>query len=300
MMHNCLQNINLVRKTVPVLCLMLIPWDLRGDSDVNHVIIRLNGQAIVTLIDSMSSKSIYTSNPETGRNAKIPLKTVYLVFNDFNRIYYLSPSFQDRIDYLEDWGGTLETVNGKIYNYTSIRFNRAMKKPEIHMILESDSARGISLFDVYKIRADKSATELSVIRGFKAGVKVILLGTTIDIVRYYFRNKDSGLISVVGKGVAAESGDLLPGYKFLGMKKTGVTYESVVFGIPAATMGLVIYDTVKGKRTSYFIPRDGTGEYPGNMYYFNPKRIYRNWKKKTISSIKSKIPPLPKIPFINK
>lgn len=302
MMRNCLQNINLLPVKWIFLILFLLSGQVRASTDVNHVIVKLNGNTWATLIDSMTSDHVYTIDPETGIQRKIPLKSVYLIFNNFNRLFYISSSFQDRVAYLEDWGGTLETLDGMEYEYTSIRFNRSMKGPEMYLVLTSDSARGISLFDIYRIRADESATELSVKRGFKVSLGLFLAGTGLEILQYYVKHKDAGLLSFrtfahLGKGTAVEALEFLPGYSFLGLNKTGVTYHSVVFGIPATTMGWVIYDTIRGRRASYFIPRSGKEPFPRSMYFFNPGRIMRTWIADKKSWIWSKIPPLPKIPF---
>ena len=301
MMHNCRQNINLKPLSFTVLLLLVLSQFIFGSTDVNHVIIKLNGNAYSTLIDSMNSRMIYHTDPETGKSSTIPLKDVYMVFNDFNRLFYISPSFIDRIAYLEDWGGTLETLDGRVYNYSEIRFNKTMTRPEFYLVLESDSARGISLFDVYKIKADKSANELAVKKGFKTSIMLFAAGTTIDIFRYYLKNKDSGIASLrtfqqLGKGAVVHTTDLLPGYNFLGMNRTGVTYQSVVFGIPAFTMGWMVYDTVVDRRASYFIPHSGVQKFPRNMYFFNLSRIYNNKK----AQLRSKLPKMPKIPFLNK
>jgi len=287
-----------------IIFLLVFSAIVSASTDVNHIVLKFDGSSQVANVDSMSMDEVFTTDPVTGKNYIIPLDQVYMIFNDFNRLFYISPSFQDRIAYLEDWGGSLETLDGTVYHYSSIRFNRAMKEPEMYIVLKSDSARGISLFDIYKLKADESATEISVIRGAKTSVGLFLLGTTFEILGYYFKNKDTRLISGrtfahLGKGFAIEVQEFSPGHKALGMKKTGVTYHSLVFGIPLTTMGWMVYDKIVDRRASYFIPHPDK-KYPRNMYFFNYRRIFKTWKAEKKALIRSKLPPMPKIPFLSR
>jgi hypothetical protein len=246
-------------------------------AQVKHVIVFTDGTTRMGLIDSLTTDSVYYYDTDREQKEVLSLKKVYFIYNDFNKLFFFSPSLHDRLDYLEERGGMVITTWGDSLPYHQIKFDRHWRDPKIYLDPETDSIRTLNFLDAYSIQADRSVLELSVRRGFCASVGLFLLGTSLEIIGD-FRDRHTGkllsmtAVRILSSEIWDEGKDLLPKFSPAGLKQTGVTYHSLTFFTPLTTFGWMAYDLYFDKRTQYIRPLDRQHPFPRDMYVFSARR----------------------------
>jgi hypothetical protein len=79
--------------------------------------------------------------------------------------------------------------------------------------------------------------------------------------------------------------DLLPKASFIGLYKTGVTYESISYIIPISVLTSMIYDLWKQKHSFYFTPVYEENKFGRNMYVFSLKHKASTYTQRMIFRI---------------
>jgi len=245
--------------------------------DVKHVVVFTDGSTAIGLIDSLSEDSVYYYDFDKQQNSTLDLKKVYFIYNDFNKLFYRSPSLLSHLDFLEERGGFVKTVDGRIYPYDQIKFDRHMRDPKVYLDPSTDSIRVLNLLDVYSISASHSVMELSVRKGFYSSLGLFVLGTTMEILNDFRKNYSRGqpvsaALRLLGSEIWDEGNDLLPKAGFAGLRETGVTYQSLTFFVPFTTVGWMAYDFIFDKRTQYIRPLERNEKFPRDMYVFSVRR----------------------------
>ncbi len=269
-----------------VLCMNLL------HADVSHVIVFTDGSTTVGLIDSMSTDSIHFRNYDSNKLDRISLKNIYFIYNDFQRLFYVSPFLNHRLDLLEERGGYLITNESDTISYHRVQFDRQMIRPMAYLYTETDSLIPVEFLSIHHIRSDLSVMENSVRNGFYSSLALFTTATVIEILSGWL-NETKGesrfsMSSVKAFGASAkdESFDLVPKFKLLSIHKTGTQYSTINFTIPAATMGWMVYDLYFDRRTHYFTPFDRTDRFPRKMTYYTLK----TWIKYQTDQLKQYLP----------
>ena len=63
-------------------------WNVYLFADVNHVIVYTNGLTDIGLIDSLTADSVYFHDFDIKKYRAEPLKKVYFIYNDFQKLFY--------------------------------------------------------------------------------------------------------------------------------------------------------------------------------------------------------------------
>jgi hypothetical protein len=71
----------------------------------------------------------------------------------------------------------------------------------------------------------------------------------------------------------------------IGMKETGVTYESFTSLIPFSVFACMVYDVIREKNKFYFTPVYEKRKFGKNMYVFSLKHILHTQTKKLIFKV---------------
>ncbi len=221
------------------------------DTDVKHMIVLFNGKTIVGYVDSLDVANVYYRLADSLEPLKLPTWKIYYIYNDFNRIFHYSLSFKENMRRISNRPGTVYTIEGDTIPYQSILTNDNFFKPEILVTTAPEKSTYYSMLNVEKVVTDYSVLEYSIERGSAYSSYVFGLALLIDL-----RIKD-----------------FLPQLKFFGLNKTGVTYESFVTLIPSATIGSLIWDLWKDKRSFYFTPIYEEKKFGRNMYIGSLKHI---------------------------
>jgi len=245
--------------------------------DVRHVVVFTDGSTVIGLIDSLSEDSVYYYDFDTRQKSTLALKKVYYIYNDFNKLFYRSPSLLSHLDFLEERSGFVKTVDGRVYPYNRIKFDRHMRDPKVYLDPTTDSIRVLNLLDIYSVSASHSVMELSVRKGFYSSLGLFVLGTTMEILNDFRKNYPRGqpvgaALRLLGAEIWDEGNDLLPKAGFAGLRETGVTYQSLTFFVPLTTVGWMVYDFIFDKRTQYIRPRERSAKFPRDMYVFSVRR----------------------------
>lgn len=250
--------------------------------NVTQVIVEMTGESHVGLIDSISATTVYYQDQDTQLPSTLPLKDVYLIYNEFQRVFYYSPSLIDRMELIEERGGVLTTRDGQEHPYSSLRFNRHMVEPFVYITTATDSFYRVNLLQVYRITSDLSIMETSV----KKGLLTTVVPTTGLLLFQISRNwiggfsdvqiiswENANRLSVIA---ADEIKKILPRADVAGLSATGTLYEPFVFATPAATMGWMGYDYYMNKGTHYFVPTSRQDKFPRSMFRFSLKHWWKN------------------------
>lgn len=253
---------------------------------------------MVGLVDSMNTDSVFITTEEDSARSTSALKNVYYIYNSFGKLYYISPSYEDRINLIEERSGFLITIIGDTLHYTHIEIDRRMDQPYVYLSSTDDGlAYKVSLFDIHLIRTDASYMEHSVRRGFITGTCLVLTGLALQTLSNYGDRrdnlpKDASLFQktkTMGGALGISVKNFIPG-----VSSAGRQFQSLTVIFPVSTIGWMVYDYIYDKRTHYLRPLVREERFPHSMYWFNPKRIVKNKVKSVTSSI------LKKLPFINK
>ncbi len=264
--------------------LMIILTESRAEL-VNHVIVSYTGDVTVTFIDSMDNQSVFCNHPVDGPS-EIAIEDVYFIYNDFGKMFYISPSLQYRMDYIEQYGGELVTVDGREFEYSSISFNRNMRQSMVYVITVLDSFVAVPLLEVHRIDTDLAFMERSVRKGFYTAIGGFLTATTFQIIGDYFGNRESGVplgrhIAILSGAVWDQGSDLLPKAEIAGLTEHGVTYQSLTFLTPLATMGWMAYDYFFEKKTNYIRPMTTSEPFGKTMKVVTFKNMIKEYIQKT-------------------
>ena len=221
------------------------------DTDVKHMIVLFNGNTIVGHVDSLDVANVYYRLADSLEPLKLPTWKIYYIYNDFNRVFHYSLSFKENMKRINNRPGTLFTIEGDTIPYKSVIANDNFFKPEILVSTSAEKSTYYSMLGIEKVVTDYSVLEYSIERGSAYSSYVFALALLLDL-----RIKD-----------------FLPQLKFFGLNKTGVTYESFVTLIPAATIGSLIWDLWKDKRSFYFTPVYEEKKFGRSMYIGSLKHI---------------------------
>ncbi|NOZ74372.1 MAG: hypothetical protein GXO90_03205 [FCB group bacterium] len=260
-------------------------------ADVNHVVIFFDGHSEVGLIDSMDLKSIYLTRNTTQEHVALPLNDVYLAYNDYDRLFYVSTSFMSRMDQIEQYSGTIITIDGGKYPFKKFYYNRNFISPEIYVTTSEDSLFSMSLFNIHHIELDYSTLSLSVAKGFHRSAGLFLGYTTLEILGGWRRSlKHTQLISMasansLGSNMWSSGQKLLPRAELVALHRTGVRYESMILSFSLFTAGQMAWDIWRGNRNHYFFPHDRLERYPRSMFVFS----IRQWLSDEAESIRRQI-----------
>ena len=221
------------------------------DTDVKHMIVLFNGKTIVGYVDSLDVANVYYRLADSLEPLKLPTWKIYYIYNDFNRVFHYSLSFEENRRRISNRPGTVYTIAGDTIPYQSILANDNFFKPEFLVTTSPEKSTYYSMLNIEKVVTDYSVLEYSIERGSAYSSYVFGLAFLIDL-----RIKD-----------------FLPQLKFFGLNKTGVTYESFVTLIPSATIASLIWDLWKDKRSFYFTPIYEEKKFGRNMYIGSLKHI---------------------------
>ncbi|MFQ6605842.1 MAG: hypothetical protein ACE5D8_09885 [Fidelibacterota bacterium] len=231
---------------------------------VNHIIIFYDGSSEVTFIDSMTNTTVYCTNE--NEKMEFPLSTVYFIYNDYNKMFYKSPSLKIRMDYIERYGGELVTVRGDTIVYNQVKFNRAMRDPMVYITTPADSFIAVPFLDIYQMNVDYAFMQESVKKGFLASFGGILFTTGMQIFFEFLDIRQPGQnFAAIRTAVWHQTKDLLPRAEAAGLHENGVTYQSLTFLLPVTTVGWMVYDYFFEWRSNYFRPLTTRRTFPKPM-----------------------------------
>lgn len=245
------------------------------DSDVKHMLVDYSGKTKSCFIDSISSTYIYFVLKDSVDTDSLRINDIYYAYNDFDRVFHYSWSFQENLRRMENRAGKVITINGDTLNYTDIEFNNDMMEPEVFIKINKELSENISMFDVHMIETDYSIMDYSVRRGFYYSFYSFFTVTIIDILLNWDSQRR------VFPQVWDQYNDLFPMITVLGLNKkngTGVTYEALTSLIPASVILSMVYDIIKQKNKFYFTPIFSDKEFGRKMYVFT----FSNYVKSTL------------------
>ncbi len=256
--------------------LLIFTFNL-AQADVSHVIIFKDGSTKVTLIDSISADSIHYKDYDTNTFHRVSLNKVYFVYNDFQRIFYTSPSLHRRLTELEERGGYLVTHEEDTLHYHRIRFDRQMIRPMTYLYTKTDSLIPVEFLNVHFVRSDLSVMEKSVRKGFYSSLALFVSASFLEIISgWNAKTKNDPIFSMNSllkfAAVAKdETLDLMPKITPFSIKKTGTQYSTMNLVVPISTMGWMVYDLYYDRRTHYIVPTDRMIQFPRSMGHLSLK-----------------------------
>lgn len=242
-------------------------WSNRDDKDVNHMIVKYKGETINCFIDSMGYEYIYFTPKDSVELDSMKLKNVYYIYNDLNKIFHYSWSFNENIQKMENRTGFLYTTSGDTFNFIDIQFYQDMIQPEIYIKKNLEKSSFIPMLEVEKIETDYSIISYSSKRGFYYSFSLFIISTLIEI------NSDWNKGTRLFPAAANQFNDLMPNIKNIGLRDAGSTYESLTSLIPLSVFGTMIYDVIRNKNQFYFTPLYKEKTFGRNMYVFSLKHI---------------------------
>ena len=261
------------------LFIISVLWPNSQNTDVQHVIVKYNGESIVSSVDSIGKEFVHYFSKDTGDSDSLYLRDVYYIYNDFNRVFHSSWSFEQNLQKMNHRTGTIYTLSGDTINFLDIQFNNDMINPELFIKTGINQSEFIPLLHIEKIKTDYSILEYSIERGFFYSFYTFLIGATLDIRIKW--DKDRRLIPQVWD----QYNDLLPKASFIRLDETGVTYKSISYIIPISVLTSMIYDLWKQKQSFYFTPVYEEEIFGRNMYVFSLKHIASTYAQRMIFRI---------------
>ncbi|MBT6112207.1 MAG: hypothetical protein HOH03_01200, partial [Candidatus Marinimicrobia bacterium] len=94
-----------------------------ANTDVNHIIVYLNGETETVLIDSLNKDWIYYKPNQFDESKIVSTEKVYFIYNDFNRMFYYGWHLKTNMNNIEHRTGHMITVNNDTIPYKDIQFN---------------------------------------------------------------------------------------------------------------------------------------------------------------------------------
>ena len=261
------------------LFIISVLWSNSQYTDVQHVIVKYNGKSIVGSVDSIGMEFVYFYSKDTGDSDSLYLRDVYYIYNDFNRVFHSSWSFEQNLQKMNNRTGTIYTLSGDTIIFLDIKFNNDMINPELFIKTGINQSEFIPLLHIEKIYTDYSILEYSIERGFFYPFYTFLIGATLDIRLKW--DKDRRMIPQVWD----QYNDLLPEASFIGLYETGVTYKTISYIIPISVLTSMIYDLWKQKNSFYFTPVYEEDKFGRNMYVFSLKHKASTYTQRMIFRI---------------
>ena len=249
------------------------------DRDVKHIILDYKGESIECFIDSIGYEFLYFTPKDSVDRDSLKIKDIYYSFSDLNRVFHYSWSFKENIRRMKNRSGYLHTIHDDTIAFVDIKFYDDMIGPEIFIKKDPNNSAFISMFDVKKIETDYSIMSYSVRRGFFLSFYTFIGLTLIEV--YGNWDKEKRLIPQFWN----EFDDIMPMISFIGLRKTGVTYQSFTSLIPITVLGSMVYDIVMDKNKFYFNPIYKENTFGRNMYVFSIKNIFSNQMKSILYKV---------------
>ena len=246
-------------------------WSDAIPTDVKHVVVDHKGMTIEGFVDSIGHQYIYFVPKDSVDMDSMKIKDVYYAYNDFDRIFHYSWSFEENVRRIQDRTGKAYTIDGDTLDFIDIKFNKDMIDPEI-LLIKTGPKRSeyVSIFDIERIETDFSIMSYSVKRGFQYSFYSFLIAATLDIARQW--DKERRAIPQIWD----QYDDLLPMISIIGLNKqhgTGVAYESLTSLVPLSILVSMGYDIYKEKNKFYFSPVFAENQFGRNMHVFSIKRM---------------------------
>ena len=254
-------------------------WSKNDHNDVQHIIVKYNGESIVGYIDSIGYDLLYYTPKDSADTDSMHLRHVYYAYNNYKKIFHYSWSFMENIRMMVDRPATLFTSSGDTIQLNKVRFRPDMLQPEVFIQDTSYKSELISLFDIEKINTDYSIMELSAKRGFFYSFYSFIFVTALSTVLKW---EGDNIIQIWN-----QFDELLPRLSFVGLRDTGKAYESLSFVIPTSVLLSMIYDVWKNKNEFYFTPLMEEKKFERNMYVFSFKHITKTQLSRIVYKIES-------------
>tara|TARA_B110000008_G_C16488993_1_gene371261 strand:- start:99 stop:548 length:450 start_codon:yes stop_codon:yes gene_type:complete len=137
------------------------------------------------------------------------------------------------------------------------------------------------MFNIEKIETDYSIMYYSIKKGFHYSFYSFLIASTLNVTLNWDKERRAA------PQIWDKYNDLFPSIKIIGMRDTGVMYQSFTSLIPFSVFTSMIYDVYKNKNEFYFTPIYEKKKFGRNMYIFSFKNITRTYSKKIIFKIES-------------
>ncbi len=256
-------------------------WPYEDSKDVEHIIVKYNGEAVVGYIDSIGYDLMYFTPKGSTDLDSMHLRHVYYTYNNYKKVFHYSWSFMENIRRMVDRPAVLFTTSGDTIQLNKVRFRPDMLSPEIFIQDTAINSRMISLFDIEKINTDYSIMEYSIQRGFFYSFYSFLLATTINT----SLNWDSDRRWT--PQIWDQYNELLPKLSLVGLRDTGKAYESLSFIIPTSVLLSMIYDVWKNKNEFFFSPLIQEGRFDRSMYIFSFKQFTKTHLSRFIFKLES-------------
>ena len=100
--------------------------------------VQYNGLTTKCIIDSMDNDLLYFVPEDSVDQKTISLKEVYYAYNDFNRVFYYSWSFNENLNRIQNTTGKIYTITGDTITYIDdkgISSRSSMKKETFSCII---------------------------------------------------------------------------------------------------------------------------------------------------------------------
>ena len=255
-------------------------WSKNDHNDVQHIIVKYNGESIVGYIDSIGYDLLYYTPKDSADTDSMHLRHVYYAYNNYKKIFHYSWSFMENIRMMVDRPATLFTSSGDTIQLNKVRFRPDMLQPEVFIQDTSYKSELISLFDIEKINTDYSIMEFSVKRGFFYSFYSFLIVTALNTI---LNIEEGRKIPQIWN----QFDELLPRLSLVGLRDTGKAYESLSFVIPTSVLLSMIYDVWKNKNEFYFTPLIEEEKFERSMYVFSFKHITKTQLSRIVYKIES-------------
>ena len=245
-------------------------WSNSEDLDVKHMIVDYEGATMECFIDSIGYQYLYFIPKDSVDIDSIKLKDIYYVYNDFNRVFHYSWSFEENVRRMENRTGKVYTIKGDTLDFIDLQFNKDMIQPEVFIKRGPERSEFVSMLDVERIETDFSIMSYSVKRGFYYSFYSFLIAASFDIARQW--DKERRIVPQVWD----QYNDLMPMVSIIGFNKqdgTGVAYQSFTSLIPISVLISMAYDVFKEKNKFYFTPVYEEKSFGRNMYIFSLKQV---------------------------
>ena len=231
------------------------------------MIVKYKGQTIDCLIDSMGFEYIYYTPKDSVEMDSIKLKDIYYIYNDLNKIFHYSWSFEENVRRMENRTGNIYTTKGDTFNFIDIKFYKDMIQPEVYIKKNIENSAFIPMLEIEKIETDYSIISYASKRGFYYSFSLFFISTLLEI------NSDWKKGTRLFPAAANQLNDLMPNIQDIGLKDAGATYQSLTSLIPISVFGTMIYDVIRNKNQFYFTPIYKEKAFGRNMYVFSLKHI---------------------------
>ena len=239
-----------------------------SNSDVSHIILTYKGSSIDCIIDSMGYEYIYFLEKDSVEVDSIKLKKIFYIFNNHNKVFYYSWSFEENIRRIQNRTGTLITSNNDSIKFIDISFFKDMIEPEIFLKIGQNKSQFVSLLEVEKIETDFSILHYAVKRGFYYPLALFILSTVIEI------NSDVSNGARFFPAASNQFDDLMPYIDYSGWPSgSGSNYQAFTTILPISVMSTMIYDVLLKKNIFYFNPVFKGKTFNRSMYVFSLRHI---------------------------